>query len=169
VAYCSVCHARRSRKSNNKVIEVRGEGVLASALGGDRMQRQDPGVPCVPNFGWEIWNWWDMEILIFMLCCSCCIGIWGYPLSTFYTFRFRPLKTCIRMVSEPKPIPFLRNSLWVCRIGLGAKVHWWRNPWRKGCVASLKDVCGEDRWWRLEALATATQDFHMSFSPRGLY
>lgn len=162
MAYCSVCHARRSRKSNNKVIEVRGEGVLASALGGDRMQRQDPGVPCVPNFGWEIWNWWDMEILIFMLCCSCCIGIWGYPLSTFYTFRFRPLKTCIRMVSEPKPIPFLRNSLWVCRIGLGAKVHfrrihegrvrcyaqgwlWWRSrmkPWSLSyrCVEFLLGV-----------------------------
>jgi hypothetical protein len=38
-----------------------------------------------------------------------------------------------------------------------------------GCVASLKDACGEDWRQRLEALATATQDFYLSLSPRGLY
>jgi uncharacterized membrane protein len=66
----------------------------------------------------------------------------------------------------------LSQSLWIVGECAGLDFEWEsesEESMKKGCIASLKGACAEDRGRKPEALATATQDFYLSFSPRGLY
>jgi hypothetical protein len=67
------------------IIEVRGEKVLASTLGGDRMWRRGPGVPGSSELCLRVWFGTYMEKISFMLR-YCCIGNLSFYLDPFPTF-----------------------------------------------------------------------------------
>jgi hypothetical protein len=117
--------------------------------------------PRMPGRAVVLWySWDDGGLLLYLLLLLQHRKPECAPWLLFSPFAIGHLKLAYGWWREP--IPFLGDSLWVCKIGFGV-------PRRKGCVASLKDACGEDRGWRLEALVTTAQDFYLSFSPRSLY
>jgi hypothetical protein len=165
--------SRRGEKSGSlyladpiAIIEVRWEEVLSSTLDRDRMWRRGTGVLGDSELCFRVWfgtygdDFFNASLLLHR---KPELLPWHFS----YPLELGHLK--LHTVSDVNLSHSLGIDLWVCRIELGVIVR--VRGIHKGKVGLLRSriPMGKIEDEDFEALATATQDFHMSLSPRGLY